>query len=72
VLEGQNKIHLRDFVVIIAVLKIKYDYSAREDGEVVENILVNWAKICRNLNKRKQVSAVLIAADIFLPTCRLL
>jgi len=57
--------------VIKAVLKIKYDYSDRM-GKIVENILVNWAKICRNLNKRKQVSAVLIAADIFLPNYRLL
>jgi hypothetical protein len=34
-------------------------------GNIMENILVNWAKICSNLNKRKQVSAVLKVADIF-------
>ena len=41
-------------------------------GKSMENILVNWDKICRNLSKRTQVSAVLIAADMYLSKYRML
>jgi hypothetical protein len=44
-------------------------------GKTMENMLVNRAKIYKNLNKRnkhKHISVALMAADIFLPKCSLL